>query len=296
MKEEIKLEPQKRISPSSIIEYRRCPRCYFYRYIAKLKTPPNIHLIKGIIVHKVLEDLFRGYKPNLEEHMINLFNKAWESNEQNIKDLEMKPEEVELARQDCLFMINDYYATLKRKMEGFVKIGKAENESHAYYLLKPKFREKFYEDKDLHVCGYLDRIHEDYNGFITIGDYKTSSKYGIGLPENYKLQLAIYALLYKLNEQKMPDFTSVIFLRYGEEFILEVTPTLMKYALDIVNETWEKTRSIDINDYPPADGNDSKWCPFLDIHDGTADWKAKVRQQKLIDNLSKTEEVLEDVE
>jgi len=45
--EEKALMPQKRLSPTSINLFNKCPRGYFYQYIAKLPVVPNIHLVKG---------------------------------------------------------------------------------------------------------------------------------------------------------------------------------------------------------------------------------------------------------
>ena len=45
-------------SPSSIKLYQQCPRKYYYQYILKLQTLPNIHLVRGNIAHTVLEKFF----------------------------------------------------------------------------------------------------------------------------------------------------------------------------------------------------------------------------------------------
>jgi len=280
-KESRELEPQKNISPSSVNTYFKCPRSYFYNYIAKLKTKPSIHLVKGTIVHSVLEDFFRGYKNDMEQHMLTLFSKRWEKSEQSIKDLEISDEEIAAAKQDCLNIINEYYVSIERQMKSLIQAGKAENLQHAYYLIKPKFREKKVSNEDLHCLGFIDRISEGYDGALTLGDYKTSSKYGIGLPMDYKRQLAIYALLYSLQEKTTPDFVAVIFLRYGMEYILEVTPSLLKYATGVIEETYAKTRSTSIEEYPLKEGALCKWCDFRHICDGTEDWEKKLRMQKL---------------
>ena len=45
-------------SPSSINTYFQCPRKYYYIYNMKLKTSPSIHLVRGLVAHKVLENFF----------------------------------------------------------------------------------------------------------------------------------------------------------------------------------------------------------------------------------------------
>jgi len=277
----IDLIPQTTISPSSINTYCKCPREYFYNYILKLPVRPNIHLIKGIMVHTTLENFFRGYKPNFDKTLATYFVKAWLSNKKQLAKLELSTEILKKERQDCINILKSYLYKFKHTINDLVEGGKAENESHAYYLLKPKFKELKVENEDLHCKGFIDRIHKDFDGNITLGDYKTSKKYGIGLTKDYRRQISIYALLYKLQEHITPDFTSVIYLRYGEEYFLEVTPSLLKYAREIIIDTYNKTRSINIEDYPKKENKLCSWCNFQNVCSGEKDWKSVIRVEKL---------------
>ena len=45
-------------SPSSINTHKQCPRKYWYSYVARLPSKPSIHLVRGTIVHAVLEKFF----------------------------------------------------------------------------------------------------------------------------------------------------------------------------------------------------------------------------------------------
>ena len=247
---EAAISAQSRLSPTSINSYRACPRCYFLRYVGKVPTLPSIHLIKGRIVHNVLEDFFKRYRKDLEQSLLDLFNKIWDKNKKELDLLEMSEEDITKHRNDCIAMVTEYYYMFRRQVDNLIQLGKAENERHAYFLLKPKFRELWVEDKDIHCCGYIDRVNEDYDGHITLGDYKTSSKYGLNFPVDYKLQLAIYALLYRNQEGLVADEVAVDFLRYGEVNRYEVNDAMLKWAEDVIKDTWEKTRSLDINDYP----------------------------------------------
>jgi ATP-dependent helicase/DNAse subunit B len=281
------LSPQPYLSPSSINTYYSCPFKYFLNYITKIKVKPNIHLIKGGIVHKVLEDFYRGYKPNMEENALKLFEKTWEKYEQKLKDLELPKEQLKVEKEDCRDMIKEHLFVVTRKIGNLIKIGKAENEKHGYYLLKPKFRELYVKSEELKCCGFIDRINEGFDGLITLGDYKTSSKYGIGLPADYKRQLSIYSLLYETQEKKQPDFVSVVFLRYGEEYLLEVTPSLLKYARDIIDYVYPRTRSISKGDYPKKEGNHCRWCQFRNICSGKEDWEKIIRLQNIQKKIEK---------
>ena len=264
-KKEKEYDGTMRLSPTSILTFRRCPREFYYHYVLKLPTPSNIHLIKGSVVHTVLENFFKyGFKDNLEDSMEDLFVKEWETYKEELASLNLPAEELERQEQDCRNMLSMFLRTFRIKMDGLKWSGKAENDRHAYYLLKPKFREKFMEDKDLNVCGFVDRIHNDFSGITTIGDYKTGSRYGIGIKDEYEIQCGIYALLYELNTGQRADYTSIIFIRFGEEVRTRVTPDQIKTALDVIKETHEKIKSDKMCDYPTNQSKFCKWCSFFE--------------------------------
>jgi len=274
----LKPEPQKRLSPTSINSYMGCPRCYYHKYILKMPTPPSIHLVKGRIVHKVLEDFFRRYKKDLLQNLIDNFNNSWNKSEKDLVALEMEAEDLEVHKRDAFNMVVEFYHTFFRQMKSVMELGKAENESHAYHLLKPKFRELWVEDKEIHCCGFIDRINEDYDGNITIGDYKTSQKFGLNFPTDYKRQLGIYALLYLNQEKVRADEVAVDFLRYGEVYRYEVTDEMLESSRKTIAETWEATRSTSIEDYQPnAD------CSFKEFCQDTEE--DKKRQRELLKHL-----------
>lgn len=280
-KEKKELQPTQALSPTKINGYMKCPREFYYNYVEKRKVPPSIHLVKGSIVHKVLEDFYRAYKENPKKHLSGLFKNTWKKNKDLIAQLEMDPEELKAHKKDALTMIMNFYAVHERKMQGTITQGKAENEQHAFYLTKPKFKELYVKDDELHTRGFIDVIHQGYDGLITLGDYKTSTKYGIGLSEDYRRQLALYALLYHKQEKKMADFVSIIFLRYGEEFLLEVTPSLLKYARDAIDYVWGHTRSADIEDYPLKESRLCGWCNFNHICFGEERAASLSRKEKI---------------
>ena len=275
------LAVQKRLSPSAINSYYKCPREYYYTYIGKLKTKPSIHLVKGSIVHKTLEDFFKVYSEDLTTHMDMCFMKALEISDKNLKNLGLSEEEEKKHLIDCKSMVGEYLIVLLRKIKNILHLGKAENQRHAFHILKPKFREKWVANEDIHLGGYIDRVDEDFDGILTLGDYKTSSKFGIGLPEDYRRQLSLYALLYSTTEKTMPDFVSVIFLRLGEEYFLQVSPSMMRYAKDCLDYVWSRTRTTDIEDYPLNESRLCKWCQYFDICSGKTKWEEELRIQNM---------------
>jgi len=282
---EIELFPQKWISPTSINAFFKCPRSYFYQYIAKIRIKPNIDMIKGSIVHRALELFFVKYPEteDLETHLLTSYAKALEENQKQIKMLELKEEELTKEKKDCLNMLVDYLEDLKKKARNYIEAGKAENIGHAFFLLRPKFREVSVTDDELHCKGVIDRVDTDFDGVITLVDYKTSKKWGVGLPMDYKRQLSIYSLLYQRKEKITADFVSVNFLRISENYFLEVTPSFLRYALDTITDTYAKTRSTSMADYPKLEGSLCRRCDFKDICSGKEEWSKRVREEKIIE-------------
>ena len=90
--------PQRIQSPSSINYYNMCPRCYYYRYIGKLSLDPSIHLIRGKIVHKALEDFFdlktdgidkEHYEIELNIILQSIFKQRWEESKDQLDELKL---------------------------------------------------------------------------------------------------------------------------------------------------------------------------------------------------------------
>ena len=75
-----------RLSPSKINTYYKCPREFYYKYIAKIPEKKKIHLFRGTLVHKILEQLFKYQfrsfsaweKGEPEKWMTEQFETGWE--------------------------------------------------------------------------------------------------------------------------------------------------------------------------------------------------------------------------
>src|SRR3989344_3840455 len=59
-------------SPSSINTFKQCARKYYYQYLLKLPTVPNIHQVRGNIVHSALENFYNIDITMLEENTFPL--------------------------------------------------------------------------------------------------------------------------------------------------------------------------------------------------------------------------------
>ena len=76
--------------------------------------------------------------------------------------------------------------------------------------------------------GILDRVDRIDDNQIMVVDYKTSKRYGPYLPDDYYVQLIIYAFLYTLEMGDMPNFVGVSYLRFDDTFYVKVNQNKMK--------------------------------------------------------------------
>lgn len=241
---------QRTQSPSSINVYNQCPRRYFYQYILKLATKPSIHLVRGNIAHKVLEDFYKLKIENVDEKsyefvlrllILDMLNQEW------VK-AKSKFDELDLSEHDLKFYYNETKSMIERYIENFIIKLKFEMESKsfedAFKHLTP-ITEKHYKSEKHMVRGYIDAIYE-WGDNVQILDYKTSKKDTMSAA--YRLQLGIYALLYLHEHGIKPKRVGINFLKFGEKYI-EVNDNLIKEAEDMCFEIQEKTKTEDIKDY-----------------------------------------------
>ena len=102
--------------------------------------------------------------------------------------------------------------------------------------------------------GIIDAVFTE-NGHILLLDYKTGKKNEI--TQDIKVQLAIYALLYREKYGSMPDIVAIDFLKHQEEKRFRADQKLIQYAAQICFDIHQKTNSNNEKDYPCQCGG---WC------------------------------------
>lgn len=256
-------------SPSSINTYRQCPRKYFYQYILKLATKPNIHLVRGKVVHSVLEDFFKvsianihpeNYEFELKTLLFDMFRQEWEKSGSELVRIGIGIHDRIFYYNETKKMFENWFSGFSKKLKGLME---TKTLIEAFNYLTPRREERYFSEAH-QVQGYIDAIHEWADG-VHILDYKTSSKDEIS--SEYKLQLGIYALLYHEKHGVKPKKVGINFLKFGEKF-LEVDDLLIADAKKACVEIHEKTQTDEKTDYPRQEGPLCKWstgqCDFYE--------------------------------
>jgi len=258
-------------SPSSILCYKQCPRKYYYQYIAKLPTKENIHLVRGKLVHAVLESFFdlnttgiiqQNYVERLTNHLKDLFHKEWDRQKPSIRKHCKSDYDVVHYYEDTLQMMANWLNHIFLRLHPLIKEIPFQE---AFARIKPAMIEEEFRSPDLNVRGFIDYI-EHHGDEVKIMDYKTS-KHGEMTPE-YRLQLAIYALLYSEKFGKHANKVGLWFLKHGE-VTMDVTEELINDARFEIEQIHLNTQTVDMADYPKNVGPLCRWssgeCDFYRV-------------------------------
>lgn len=71
----------KSLSPSSIMEFKKCPQSFLFQYLLGLRQPTSLALAKGSMCHSALEKLF-DFDPEVRSLQVlqDLFRSEWSQN------------------------------------------------------------------------------------------------------------------------------------------------------------------------------------------------------------------------
>jgi len=260
------MEVKKRLqSPSSINTYKQCPRKYYYRYIERLESVPNIHQVRGNIAHKVLEEFFDidlegvtddTFETHLRFKMQFMLLEEWKKNEERLKQFNLSQEQEIFYFEETLLMLMNWLDYMLERIRR-----KGSPYSDSFKRLTP-VREKEYRNYDLYVRGFIDAIEETEDGVMLI-DYKTSSSFNMS--EEYKLQMGIYALLYKEEHGMLPSKVGIFFLKHKLK-LMRVDEELLDTALKEIEGIHKNTMSRNAEDYPKVISRLCRWstgqCDF----------------------------------
>ncbi len=286
-----------RLSPSKINTYLKCPREFYYNYIAKIPQKKTVHLFRGTLVHQVLEDLFKKQFRTLPQWEKGVpkawiqeqFESGWEEKIAKHKwlwDVHTK-EEMDNMYLETEALLQNFVDSVDKKLTEMVTWKIYKNKQQAWNAVAPKYAEKWVKSKDYAIVGVVDVVCKDFDGGTTLLDYKTSKRYGAYLPEEYYRQLIIYAFLYTLEMGEMPTFVGVSYLRFDDTFFVKVNQQVLDEAKDLIKMVHDciKEREEYEDRYEQKPQNLCKWCSFYKGNGGPCDvqipkWKPKYTRKK----------------
>ena len=126
------------------------------------------------------------------------------------------------------------------------------------------YKVKYETAKEINKKFFEVVVAKDFEGNISIVDYKTSKRYGHWLPEEYYRQLIIYALMYYEETGVVPKFAGIDWLRYDDIMLVAINDENLREARELIkgihNEI--KKRGDDVEQYEMVPQTLCKWCAF----------------------------------
>jgi len=168
--------------------------------------------------------------------ILELFDKNWHKQNGEIQKLGLDDK-----------TIDEFYSESQEMLTGWLKRYLENRYS------RPKTEIKLFS-KTHKAMGIIDAVFTE-NGHILLLDYKTGKKNEI--TQDIKVQMAIYALLYREKFGRMPDIVAIDFLKHQEERRFRVSEKLIQYAAQICSDIHKITISNNEIDYPCQCGG---WC------------------------------------
>ena len=161
-------------------KYRSSQYEYMLKYLKKLPDnheKPSAYAVLGGLVHDQLEGLYNGTIPY--EEMAENFEDIWMA---NIEITGLVFDRSDSDKNESIK--NKYYENLVRFFKNYKQLP-YKLQCERYVIIKIT--------DDIIFGGYMDAVFKDENGFYTIEDFKTSTKYSKQALIDHSAQLVLYS-------------------------------------------------------------------------------------------------------
>ena len=204
-------------SPSSINTFKQCQRKYYYQYIEKLPTSKSIHLVRGNIVHSVLEDFFdldttsfslQEAPMKFRQELQRLMLHHWIGYGEQLQTLGLDNDKLKFYFEESMMMVLNWGNHFVKEFNEEMK--KEEKQTSDIFKQLTPIRELEYRSEQFQVRGFIDAIRH-FGDEVHIIDYKTNSKSEI--KESIRRQLSIYCLMYEEKHGFLPTKVGAFFVR-----------------------------------------------------------------------------------
>ncbi|MDY5154481.1 RecB family exonuclease [Actinotignum urinale] len=240
------------ISPSRAKDFHQCPLLFRFRSIDQFPEPPSLAMLRGTLVHSVLEHLYDV--PQLErtlDYAQSLLLHCWE------KLHTENPEHLTLF--DTENHLNNWLDSARPLISTYFTL---ENPQY----LQPIDREKFLNSRlssGVGVRGIADRIDRAPSGALRVVDYKTGKSPHPRYQQDALFQMRFYAMLLYLIEGQIPARTQLIYLKDGRTLTYDPTDVDVEMIVENVNNTWKNIKErLDSRYFEPRRSRLCDWCSF----------------------------------
>lgn len=260
------------LSASSAKSFLQCPLQFRFIFVDKIPQPRSPAMLKGSLVHKVLEEMF-----NLPPQSRNL-QTVLAGVESQWKTLAAQTDmlEITLAELPETTLVEQ----AKELLKAYFVLENPQN-------LKPSGRELPVEcvlSSGLRLRGFIDRVETASNGAVRIIDYKTGKAPAMRFTSEYIFQMRMYALLYKQTHGVMPARTQLLFLGGDNPQVLTFDPEegdAALFAEEILDIWRDIARRLGSGEFETKTSKLCDWCYFQNICPAFGGNPPEVSKEKL---------------
>ncbi len=192
--------------------FKYCKKRFKYKYIDKIKCNliKSHYLSFGTTIHNTLSE-YNNLPSQLQsyESLTSLLKKHWIS--EGYDSLENEKVHFVKAQDMLLDYFND------RKDSGAVIL----NEEMIYRNI----------NKNLTICGKIDRVYVNEDNKIEVLDYKTANSFSPIIDIYNDVQLPIYSLLLKYKLDTFPKVISYYYLNFNNKVSIDLDKKVIDYCL-----------------------------------------------------------------
>ncbi|WP_456694774.1 RecB family exonuclease [Aeromicrobium sp. P5_D10] len=240
------------LSPSRAGDFQNCPLLYRFRVIDRLPEPADPMMVRGTLVHAVLEDLFGDDAPSRTlDRAVELLPGEWAA----LREAEPRLAELFTAERaaeetawlaSCVDLLRTYFA-----MEDPRYLEPAAREERVSYEI----------DSGVAFGGIIDRVDIAPDGRIRVVDYKTGRSPDPRYEDKALFQMKFYALVIWRTRGVIPTLLQLMYLGDGSFLRYEPTEDDLVAAEKKLMALWDAIeRAIELRDFPPRKSGLCGWC------------------------------------
>jgi putative RecB family exonuclease len=240
------------LSPSRAGDFQNCPLLYRFRTIDRLPEPADPVMVRGTLVHAVLEDLLAEPAPGRTlDRAVELLPGEWDK---------LRAEEPRLAELFTAEQAADETAWLASSVDLLRTYFGMEDPR----WLEPASREErvAYElESGVTFAGIVDRIDVAPDGRIRVVDYKTGRSPNPRFEDKAMFQMRFYALVIWRTRGVIPTLLQLMY--FGDGTFLTYEPEeqeLLATERKLVALWAAIERAIELRDFPPRKSGLCGWC------------------------------------
>lgn len=245
------------LSPSRANDFTTCPLLYRFRSIDKLPEPPTPVMVRGTLVHAVLEVLFDDPAPERTLRRAHeLLEPSWHS---------LRAGD---PRLDELFG-PEQAAEESQWLAGAAQLLRTYFDLEDPRTLEPDRRElrvQWQASPTLTLRGIVDRFDVAADGRTRIVDYKTGKSPGDRFIGEAMFQMRFYALVLWQSTGVMPSVLQLMYLGDGEVISYEPTRHELDMTRRRIDALWQAISTAKAQqDFRPRRNALCRWCHFQDL-------------------------------